>query len=123
VGNGPSGIAFDGSNVWVTNGDDNTVSEVNATSGISIGTFSVGTGPQCIAFDGANIWVANYTAGTLTKLRAADGSNLGTFTVGSYPLGVAFDGVNIWVVNIARALRRNSTVYPKGQLLRVAAFG
>ncbi len=41
VGNsGPCGIAFDGTNMWVTNSNDNTVTELSPT-GKTLSTFTV----------------------------------------------------------------------------------
>jgi hypothetical protein len=98
TGTNPSGIAFDGSSIWVSNASDNTVIKLDKT-GATLGTFPVGAGPQGIAFDGIHIWVANYSGNTVTELRAGDGTGLGGFTVGANPCGVAFDGANIWVTN------------------------
>jgi DNA-binding beta-propeller fold protein YncE len=58
VGNHPVGIAFDGTHMWVTNENDNTVTELNP-DGSAAGTFGVGTHPKAIAFDGTHMWVAN----------------------------------------------------------------
>jgi len=99
VGSNPYGIAFDGANIWVTNCNSNTLTELRASDGTNLGTFTVGDVPFGIAFDGANIWVTNNGSNTVTKLRASDGTNLGTFTVGNNPAGIAFDGANIWVTN------------------------
>ncbi len=99
VGGNPLGVIFDGTNIWVANGLDNTVSKVRPSDGEILGTFPVGTTPGGMAFDGANIWVANYTTNNVTKLRASDGANLGTFGAGTHPALVAFDGANIWVTN------------------------
>ncbi len=87
----PDGMAFDGTNMWVTDFNRNTVRK-----GLVGQTFNVGRGPLGVAFDGTNIWVANSGDGTVTKLRASDGLTLGTFNVGA-AVGVAFDGANIWV--------------------------
>jgi len=97
VGSNPYGIAFDGANIWVTNCNSNTLTELRASDGTNLGTFTVGDVPFGIAFDGANIWVTNNGSNTVTKLRASDGTNLGTFSVGNNPAGIAFDGANIWV--------------------------
>jgi len=59
----PTGVAFDGANIWVTNNNSNTVTKLQASDGTVLGTFNAGTGPFCIAFDGANIWVTNYVPG------------------------------------------------------------
>jgi len=101
VGTSPRGMAFDGSNIWVANGGENTVTKLRASDGACVGTctFSVGTTPNFLAFDGANIWVANSGSNNVTKLRASDGANLGTFTVGTFPFGITYDGANIWVTN------------------------
>jgi outer membrane protein assembly factor BamB len=99
VGNHPFAVAFDGANIWVTGGDDNTVIKLRASDGTNLGAFGVGTVPLSIAYDGANIWVSAEVGG-LTKLRASDGTNLGTFLAAEHPLGgVAFDGSNIWVAD------------------------
>ncbi|MBV9304012.1 MAG: hypothetical protein JOY62_11280 [Acidobacteriaceae bacterium] len=99
VGNAPVGIVFDGSNVWVANLNDNTVTKLRASDGSVVGTFAIGAAPGSIAFDGVNIWVTSYGSNNVAELRASDGTVLGTFGVGSYPEGIAFDGVNLWVAN------------------------
>lgn len=94
--------AFDGTNIWVTDGNGSNVTKLRASDGLNLGTFPVGSGPfHHIAFDGANVWVSNRGSNNVTKLRASDGANQGTFSVGTSPLGVAFDGTNIWVANSA----------------------
>jgi hypothetical protein len=57
VGSGPEGIAFDGANIWVSNGDYNTVTKLRASDGVNLGNFPVGSGPTAVVFDGASIWV------------------------------------------------------------------
>src|ERR1022692_1251658 len=103
VGVGPSEVAFDGANIWVTNtGIDNsnsgsTITKIRANDGAVLGTFAAGAAPAGVAFDGANIWVTDYAGNTASKLRASDGAVLGAFAVGPNPSGMAFDGANIWV--------------------------
>lgn len=101
VGGGinPYEVAFDGSNIWVTNISSNNVTKISASTGAVLGTFAVGNGPAGMAFDGSNIWVANNGSNSVTKLLASTGAVVGTFTVGSNPIDVAFDGTNIWVTN------------------------
>ena len=99
VGNSPNDVAFDGQNIWVTNGGDDTVTKLRPSDGTVLGTFNVGSQPYGIAFDGANIWVVNSGGNNVTKLRASDGKELGTFNVGRYPWLAAFDGTDIWVTN------------------------
>jgi hypothetical protein len=81
VGTNPGGIAFDGANIWVANGNSNNVTKLKASDGSLVGTYSVGTNPRGIAFDGANIWVANWGTNNVTKLNASDGSPVDTYSV------------------------------------------
>ncbi|HZW91764.1 MAG TPA: hypothetical protein VFF64_02220 [Candidatus Eremiobacteraceae bacterium] len=92
------GVAFDGTNIWVANSGSGSVTELLASSGAVVGTYSVGGNPQGVAFDGTNIWVAN-GSNSVTKLLDSTGAVVGTYSVGGVNLqGVAFDGSNIWVV-------------------------
>ena len=59
VGSSPSYVAFDGTNIWVTNYGDNTVVKPRVSDGVSLGVFPTGNSPEGIAFDGNSIWVAN----------------------------------------------------------------
>jgi hypothetical protein len=99
VGTHPAGVAFDGSNIWVANFSDGTLTKLRAGDGAVLGIFLVGASADGLAFDGANIWVSNYNENTVTKLRASDGTILGSFPVGQKPQLLAFDGDNIWVAN------------------------
>ena len=99
VGNAPSGLAFDGENIWVTNNLGGSVTKMRASDGVILGTFPVGIGPYSIVFDGEHMWVGNGTANTVTELRASNGAILGTFAVGTNPIALMFDGSNIWVAN------------------------
>ena len=68
VGNGPVGVAFDGTHIWVPNRFSDDVTKLLASDGSLVGTFSVGTLPQAVAFDGTHIWVANTSSDDVTKL-------------------------------------------------------
>jgi len=66
--------AFDGSDIWIANISDGTVSKLRPSDGATLGVFPAGPIPIGLAFDGQNIWVANQGgANTVTKLRACDG--------------------------------------------------
>ncbi len=98
LGNGPLGIAFDGSRIWTAN-DGASVSIVTPGATIPWTVTTVTTGfihPRGILYDTANIWVADTTANTLVKLDSA-GAVLQTVTAGGGPQFPAFDGGNIWV--------------------------
>jgi hypothetical protein len=92
-----SGIAFDGTYLWIAKNPNNTVTKMRPSDLAPLGTFSVGSHPKGMASDGTNIWVANFGSNTVTKLRASDGAVQGTYPTGSGPVAGAFDGTNIWV--------------------------
>ena len=99
TGTGPYGVAFDGTNIWVTNLGSSNVTKRRVFDGLNLGTFSTGASPSGIAFDGANIWVVSSGGNAVTKLRTSDGAFIDAFLVGTSPNGVAFDGTNMWVAN------------------------
>jgi YVTN family beta-propeller protein len=105
VGKIPDGIAYDGTNMWVANWIDNTVTEINASTGAIVNTIAVGTNPDCVTFDGAKntIWVGDYYDGKVDAIDASSGSVVDTVTAGnSGDVGLnfmTFDGTNIWTAN------------------------
>ncbi len=101
VGTGPTGIAFDGANMWVMNSGAGTLTKLRASDGANLGTIAALNGFD-VVFDGANIWVASSRRPyTLGKFRASDGMQiLAPFLEVLNPKGLAFDGANIWVTNL-----------------------
>ncbi len=102
AGSYPRAIAFDGSNIWVANLYNASVTKLNAGTGATIGTYSTYFNyPQAMAFDGANIWVIypNGNPDYATKIRASDGAFLGYVYCGYYPYGICFDGTYIWTTD------------------------
>jgi hypothetical protein len=120
TGNGPSGIAVDGTNnVWVANYYDNSLGLVTSAGKVGSGSGFTGGGidhPQGIAIDGkGSVWVANYRslAGQSSVLSEFAGS--AATTPGAVlspssgwagdagllePFAVAIDASgNLWVTN------------------------
>jgi len=123
----PVEAAFDGTNVWVTNGDSNTVTKIVAATGVTVGTYTVGSSPQGVAFDGTNIWVANQgnggpgsgTGGSVTKLLASTGAVVGTYSLVGDPYSLAFDGTNFDRVDLGcpiTTLQRPDAASPRFHL-------
>jgi len=86
VGTNPHGVAFDGSNIWVTS-EAGTVTKLRAVDGANLASYNVGCGANDVAFDGTNMWIAT-ECGTVKKLRATDGACANgncTFSVGITP--------------------------------------
>jgi DNA-binding beta-propeller fold protein YncE len=47
-----------------------SVSKLLASTGATVGTFTVGVWPDGVAFDGTNIWVVNEFSNSVTKIPA-----------------------------------------------------
>lgn len=65
-------MAFDGTNIWITNGGSGKITKLRASDGAILGAFDTGTGPVTITFDGDYIWVANYLSNTVMKMKDND---------------------------------------------------
>jgi hypothetical protein len=106
----PSGMAFDGAHMWITNGAG-SVTEVNTSDGSLVRTLSGGHYgfdiPWGITFDGTHLWIANYSltpgGGSVTEVNASDGSWIRTLSGSSYafnqPDAIASDGTHVWIAN------------------------
>jgi hypothetical protein len=107
AGSSPTGIAFDGANIWVTNFiSSGTVTKLNAATGAIVGNYSVMPFPTRIAFDGTSVWVASKNSRFVTKLNVSDGSLVGSYDVGGNVYGgLVFDGVNMWVSTLSSVVK------------------
>ncbi len=101
VGAQPVWSAFDGTNIWVTNHSDNTLSKIVAATGAvtTITPSPALNGPEGIAFDGTNLWVASTNGNKVSQIRPSDGAVLHQVLGLNAPFGVAFDGTKVWVTN------------------------
>lgn len=94
----PTGLAFDGVNIWVSQWLDGSVVRYRARDGARVDSIPVGSLPAGMVFDGANMWVALYRG--VAKVRASDGVVLGTYPAGDRPIAMCFDGTNIWLLDL-----------------------
>jgi DNA-binding beta-propeller fold protein YncE len=60
-------MAFDGTNVWVTNSGANTVQKIPVATGTPSPPIAVGRFPDAVVFDGANVWIANGNGNSVQK--------------------------------------------------------
>ena len=68
---GPRGVAFDGTNIWIVNSSNSTVSKMNPVTGSKV-DYPTGSAPYGIAFDGTNLWITNLGANSVSKMNPAD---------------------------------------------------
>jgi YVTN family beta-propeller protein len=99
VGSAPLSISSDGTHVWVTNVFENTVSEIEASSGTVIRTIPVGSVPAGVTSDGTHVWVTNAGENTVSEIEASSGTVIRTIPVGEHPNAVSSDGTHVWVTN------------------------
>ena len=85
-----------GSDVWVANALDGTLSEVSSETNSVVDVVAVGPEPSGIAFSHGAIWVADATAGTLAEVNASSG-RVSTKQVSTPPFGVALGAGSVWV--------------------------
>jgi len=86
--------------VWVANGGDDTVTQIDRSSGEVVRTVGVGRRPLGIAVGLGAVWVTSYDDDTLTVLDSATGARSGpAIPVGHQPRGVAVAAGGIWVAN------------------------
>ena len=99
---GNSGLAFDGTNFWLSANNTDTIYELDAAGNIV--SFFVGPGinPNGLIFDGTNLWLADRSTDTIYELDTA-GNIQSFFSTSAFgagkPGGLAFDGTNLWLVD------------------------
>ncbi|MGA2294780.1 MAG: hypothetical protein ABSG24_06095 [Acidimicrobiales bacterium] len=102
----PSGLAFGGGHLWVTNEVGNSVTEINPTSGAWIATVAAtGDGfdrPTALTSFGADLFVAN-AVGSVSELLASDGSLVRVISGPAFhfvdPVAIEAVGSTILVLN------------------------
>jgi YVTN family beta-propeller protein len=98
----PTGILYDGSNIWVTDSGASKLFKLEL--GSIVQTVTVGKGPENPAFDGVNIWVPNSGDDSITVVQASTGTVVATITANAsnqlnLPSAASFDGERILVTN------------------------
>ena len=99
VGSNPSGVASDGTNIFVTNYGDGNVSVIDPTTNTVTTTITVGIGPIGMAYDGTNIYVTNLESSNVSVIDPTTNTVTATITVGDDPRYVASTGDLIFVTN------------------------
>jgi hypothetical protein len=107
----PEYPAFDGTNIWVPNYTDSTITVVQASTGNIVATI-VGdltnnvNNPFQASFDGERILVTNFNSGTVSIFKAADLSFIANVAAGVRLGGVCNDGISFWLVSDTGTLFR-----------------
>jgi hypothetical protein len=103
----PSGLAFGGGNLWVTNEAGNSVTEINPSSDAWVASFTRAEGylfsrPVAITRSGANLFVAN-AGGSVSEMSASNGKLVRVIEGAKYrfvnPVSITSSGDTILVLN------------------------
>jgi outer membrane protein assembly factor BamB len=105
----PSGLAFGGGHLWVTNQAGNSLTEIDPSTGAWMGTFRAGryglNHPTAITSVGPDLFVAN-GAGSLSEVRASNGAAIRTISGAKFgfvdPIALATSGDTVLVLNAGR---------------------
>ncbi len=106
VGKAPSGLAYDVAKgeIFVSNGEDNTVSVISDNSNTVIATISVGGYPYGVAYDAAKgeIFIVNLHSNNVMVISDITNEVVATIPVGQSPYNIAFDSAKgeLFVTNL-----------------------
>ena len=97
-----TGLAVSEAGVWVTGGDDDRVTLLDAGTGAVTTSLEVaGDGcdqPEAVAVGAGAVWVACRVSGTILRIDPASGAAAGSLAVDGAPTGlVADDDGRVWV--------------------------
>jgi streptogramin lyase len=104
VGNNPSGIADNGTYVWVGNFDDNNITKIEISTGNTITLPATIPSPTGIRARFGYLWVTSVNTGNLYQLDISTGNILNTISLGNNPFSISTSTDNgedyIWVTNV-----------------------
>jgi YVTN family beta-propeller protein len=95
VGKAPMGVAYDSAKgeIFVTNGQDNTVSVISDSTNTVVATIPVGAYPYGVAYDSAKgeIFVVNLHGNSVSVISDSTNTVVATIPVGESPYNIAYD--------------------------------
>ncbi len=82
----------DGGEVFVSNFESNTISEISTWTNEVSGTYAIGTHPThgVISRDNSSLWISNFGADNLSLYSIDDGKRINSIRAGSAPDALAF---------------------------------
>lgn len=104
-GSSPSGLAWDGTHLWLADDGTNTVYKLDPTDGRVLSSFeSPGSAPRGLVWDGNHLWHADNATRKLHQLDRATGATLSEIGEPATPAkarrpelgGLTWDGQNLW---------------------------
>ncbi len=113
----PTSVALDGADLFVTNGGNNSVTEVKASDGSFVATLSAKRfgfdTPTAIVAVGNDLFVANSANNSVTEFGASSHKHIRTIRGTSYsfadPIALASSGQDLFVLNGAGSITEVAT--------------
>lgn len=107
VGGQPVGIAAVGSTLWVSDGSDGNVVQVDAAARKVTARVPVGGQLGGIAASASAVWVSSFDSGQLVRVDPSSRTVVARIQVGGQPTSIAFDATGaVWVGNLDGSVRR-----------------
>ena len=125
AGDGPSGLAFDGTYLWLVSHRENSLDRIDPATDVVTRVATALSPPETTAAErvaalGGSLWITGRGLDLLR--RSPTGAPLGTVEVGPAAMDVVTDGSSLWTAAFTpAAARRGDPV--TGELLRVDAGG
>ncbi|HEX8851269.1 MAG TPA: phage tail protein [Gemmatimonadaceae bacterium] len=99
VGQGPFGITYDGSRLWVCNYADSSLTLIDPVTNSVIATIPLGTrtGPTDASYVDGYVWVTEAQARQVTRVNTATLRPTAHDPMPSSPRSIMYDGTDLWM--------------------------
>jgi YVTN family beta-propeller protein len=117
--NDVTGMIYENGYLWVSDWNNNDVTEISASTGQVIQTVYAGVGPYGLAYGNGYIWVADEGEqgdSTVTQINPSTGEPIQSIPVGIRPLNITYGNGAVWVTNF----EGSSIVYPYGSVSEIS---
>ena len=98
----PGGVAWDGTNYWVSHTGNTFIGKFDSDFVAIGGLISIGITPAGICWDGTNFWIVVSSTGTVHQFDSSMVSTGVTFSTsghGANNKGITWDGTHFWVTD------------------------
>ena len=97
---GPKRMTELGNTLFVANENEGTVTKIDASTGLPLGTIRVGIRPAAISALAGTLWLADRSQGTVSRFSVGSGKMIGrSIQVGSGPRRMTVSNNTLWVAN------------------------
>lgn len=97
--NRPTGLAFDGTSLWISSADEHLICSVDPDDGSILRRLVVPiAAPWGLAWDGGFLWVADFDTFRIYRVNITGSEIVSSIeTPGIAPTGLSWDGYNLWI--------------------------